>query len=67
VRRTAVGADGEDLARLALRAALEGDPLAVGRPVGVLVDIPDGRIGELPFVAPIEVDSEDRSMYLCVV
>src|SRR5512133_224355 len=46
-RRTTVGADGEDLARLALRAALEGDPLAVGRPVGVLVDIPDGRIGEL--------------------
>jgi hypothetical protein len=65
--RAAVGGDGEDLARLALRAALEGDLLAVRRPVGVLVDSPDGRIGELPFVAPTEVDSEDRPVCLCVV
>ena len=67
MQTAALGGDGEDVARLALRAALESDALAIGRPVGLVIDIPDGRIGELPLVGPIGVDCEDGPVCLRVV
>jgi hypothetical protein len=66
-RRAAVGGDRERLAWLRLAAAFKGDPLSVGGPVGLVVDVTGGRIGDLLLVAPVGVDGEDGAVGLSVV
>ena len=52
-------ADGHDLAEVG--AALEGDPRAVGGPVGEVVARASGRGGELPLADAERSDGEERS------
>jgi hypothetical protein len=62
LRRSTGSGDDQHLAPPVGNAALEGDPLAVRRPVGVVVHDPGRGLGELPLIGPIGVDGEDRAV-----